>query len=205
MVLQLGQLMVVIIVVGVIIRLLSKACSKYGFGKAKNRYHGERDRRTGKMHGRGTLWAQNGDVYTGTFFQGLFHGRGEYRFSAEQGGGVYRGEFRHGRYHGQGEETYPDGSFYKGEFLEGERHGKGRMVYSNGNIYKGDWNRGKKHGKGVYTMEGGRKYSGQFQDGKMSGKGDLQVGKDRRLVGDFAANQPEKVAEIRHSQNIANA
>jgi hypothetical protein len=58
--------------------------------------------------GEGKMFLDNGNIYTGQFHNGLFHGLGEYRYS---NGDIYVGKFENGRESG-GEIVRSDGSRY---------------------------------------------------------------------------------------------
>jgi hypothetical protein len=48
--------------------------------------------------GKGIFNFANGNVYEGDFVNGIFEGRGRYKFE----GGFYEGDWASGRYHGKG-------------------------------------------------------------------------------------------------------
>mmetsp|Transcript_15503 Transcript_15503/g.48813 ORF Transcript_15503/g.48813 Transcript_15503/m.48813 type:complete len:368 (-) Transcript_15503:8-1111(-) len=63
---------------------------------------------------KGTYESCNGSVYTGSFFNGVFHGPGEY---AWPDGRVYKGMWKDGRMHGRG--SYENFSFGIDKLIEG--------------------------------------------------------------------------------------
>ena len=120
-------------------------------------------------------------IYQGSFFNGLFHGRGMLEDVTHNR--VYFGEFENGERSGSGEESHPDGSRYKGEYKGGKRNGVGAH-YEAGptdnapvELYRGEWHEDLRHGKGVlmrHRHEGSSwegSYDGDFFQGKFSGNG----------------------------------
>lgn len=55
----------------------------------------------------------NGDVYEGTFVDGVKSGKGVYKFA--------------------------DGGIYTGTYKNDLRHGFGTLTYTGGNVYRGQW------------------------------------------------------------------
>jgi len=83
---------------------------------------------------------QDGSVYSGSWVDGMRHGRGKCVFVD---GSEYEGEFREGNFHGRGKMTWNDGGWYVGDWCEGEMHGRGKEVRSGGSLrHDGEWSRG---------------------------------------------------------------
>ncbi|KAL3775490.1 hypothetical protein ACHAW5_000235 [Stephanodiscus triporus] len=123
------------------------------------------------IQGQGKL-TLGGVVYTGSFYNGLFHGRGMLENVGH--GRVYFGGFENGERSGEGEETHLDETRYKGEYKFGKRNGFGVLFGPDGSeVYRGEWNEGLRHGKG--TLKGGSTgagiYDGDFFQDKVSGRG----------------------------------
>ncbi|ACI60398.1 TPA: hypothetical protein VPF83_001584 [Streptococcus pyogenes] len=69
-----------------------------------------------KMNGEGKLVYPNGDIYEGTFKNGLFEGKGT--FTAKTGW-LYNGEFHKGQANGKGVLKAKNNKVYKGIFKQG--------------------------------------------------------------------------------------
>ena len=89
-----------------------------------------------------------GNVYDGDFVDGMFHGKGHYKFAEK--GKSYTGSFYDNQMHGQGLMKFADGGIYKGEFVEGKMHGYGERTYENGDKYTGTFKADKRHGNGIF-------------------------------------------------------
>ena len=87
----------------------------------------------------------NGDIFKGTFLQGLKDGKGELR-------GV-------------------DGSIITGWWKENKLSGKGEWLHGDKRLYIGDFKDDTKHGQGVLTWPDKRKYEGMFSRNRMHGVG----------------------------------
>jgi len=116
-----------------------------------------------KIHGQGTMTHANGDVYVGSFSEGVKSGRGgEYRRSNGDkvincvfqnnvlksgkyifaNGDTYEGGFEKWLFSGQGTFTYnrnSDKLHYIGEFVNGMKNGQGCLTYKNGTKEDGLW------------------------------------------------------------------
>ena len=57
-------------------------------------------------------------------------------------GQMYSGDFLDGLFHGKGSFTFLDGSMYKGEWQNGLKHGEGMLRTSVGEVYQGEWHCG---------------------------------------------------------------
>jgi hypothetical protein len=141
----------------------TNAQSKANYQGSLNVY-GERD-------GHGVMTWENGDVYTGEFFNGNRHGHGTLVF---HDGTEYVGEWECNLQHGIGTRRWNNGDCYTGQYQNGKRTGEGRFYYSNGDMYIGLWVSGVMHGPGRYYYASGQRFEGTFVDGKRQGKGKLQ-------------------------------
>jgi len=137
--------------------------------------------------GKAKISYPNGDIYEGTYLNGLRHGEGSYTFANQKG--CYTGSWVAGSKDGKGEFKYPDGSWYKGCWKQDKRNGKGTYYYANGDIYCGDWVMGIKMGHGSYVNKAdGSKLVGSWVDGKMS-EGDWEMS-GATYTGKFENGQP---------------
>lgn len=125
----------------------------------------------GERDGHGVMKWENGDVYTGDFFNGNRHGHGTLQFLD---GSEYVGQWECNRQHGVGTRRWNNGDCYTGQYLNGERTGEGRFYFSNGDMYTGQWIAGSMEGFGRYYYASGQRFKGTFCDGKRKGKGKLQ-------------------------------
>jgi hypothetical protein len=91
----------------------------------------------GERHGEGDMTWSNGDVYQGSFFNGVRHGTGTLSFGGD--GGEYVGTWECNHIHGSGTRRFPNGDVYVGSYVDGKRSGDGRFYYSNGDMYTGAW------------------------------------------------------------------
>lgn len=57
---------------------------------------------------------KDGDVYTGDFVDGKFHGKGRYIWNKDAKSDFYEGEFKVNDANGQGEKRFKSGTHYKG-------------------------------------------------------------------------------------------
>jgi hypothetical protein len=125
----------------------------------------------GERDGQGAMTWDNGDVYTGEFFNGNRHGHGTLVF---HDGTEYVGEWECNLQHGVGTRRWNNGDCYTGQYQNGKRTGEGRFYYSNGDMYIGQWVSGVMHGPGRYYYASGQRFEGMFVNGKRQGKGKLQ-------------------------------
>lgn len=124
--------------------------------------------RNGLMHGKGRLEWPNGNVYEGGFRDGLANGRGRLTMS---NGDRYEGEFHGGQMHGKGTLHYRNGDRYKGNFVQGAMSGKGELRIHNGDVYTGEFSKDYINGQGRYVFAHGDVYEGTFRDNAPNGKG----------------------------------
>lgn len=134
------------------------------------RYHGAV--RFWIPHGRGTLFFRDGSFYTGTFVNGIMHGR--INSSLSNGTVRFSGTYVNGKAEGYGEEIVEaDGgrTMYKGQWKNDKRSGEGTMEYFFTSIncastYNGHWEHDRRHGYGVQKGKSGKVlYAGQWSYG----------------------------------------
>jgi hypothetical protein len=166
----------------------------------------------------GTLYFNDGNVYTGNWVDNIMQGKGQYRTLE---GRVYEGFFVKGLFgsdgrllyptgeyyegqvsrmspHGSGRIKYTDGSSYEGQFDMGVRSGSGTMRYANGDIYEGDWEEGLREGYGKMSYFGrGERYEGFWGADMRNGKGTL-IGKHGVFVGYWQGDVKEGSGEADH-------
>jgi hypothetical protein len=114
--------------------------------------------------GNGTYQFKDGSKYTGQFYKGLPHGRGEMVMSI---GDRYEGSFKLGKKHGEGKYLFSSGNKYQGQFEYDKISGKGRMDYANNKIYKGQWKNNKPHGRGTLITTDRKHIEGLWRSGKL--------------------------------------
>jgi len=136
--------------------------------------------------GAGTAKFLNGDVYNGSYIDGLRSGKGTYTF--KKYGDTYEGQYQENKKNGFGKLIYrsggggeddaeaeelpegalPRGGNYLGYSSDGKRSGDGTFTYANGDTYVGQWQAGKKHGSGSYSYaKDGTKLIGEWDSGKI--------------------------------------
>ncbi|XP_061661514.1 MORN repeat-containing protein 3-like isoform X2 [Syngnathoides biaculeatus] len=155
------------------------------------------DNKAKKSGLRGTVFAVNGDNYTGEWLDNKKHGwgtqewkstgaiyNGEWKFGKHDGYGIfsilrpetkkyvtqYCGEWKNGMKHGHGS-FFDVHATYEGEWSEDNRNGWGRLSYKCGDLYEGEWLWDKEHGTGVIQFANGNWYEGSWKYGKKNGHG----------------------------------
>lgn len=113
-----------------------------------------------------TIEYENGNVYTGSTYNGTPSGLGTLKSS---NGHVYTGHFLDGKRHGVGLEVGADNYVYNGNWQFDMYHGKGRLQNASG-TYDGSFRNGIFHGQGIF-VEGVNKYDGQWSSGTRHGQG----------------------------------
>jgi hypothetical protein len=125
--------------------------------------------------GHGTVKFRNGSVYVGALKRDVTNNtwsRDGMGTLTRINGDVYSGSWKEGEFHGEGKYIWKNGQVYTGQFEHDLRCGKGAMVYINGDIYNGEW-RNNKLLWGVMNYENGDDYVGGYLAGLRSGQGDL--------------------------------
>ncbi|XP_057680157.1 MORN repeat-containing protein 3-like [Corythoichthys intestinalis] len=155
------------------------------------------DNKAKKSGLRGTIFAVNGDNYTGEWLDNRKHGwgtqewkasgslyNGEWKSGKQEGYGIfsilrqdtktymtqYCGEWKNGMKHGHGS-FFDVHATYEGEWSEDNRSGWGRLTYKCGDLYEGEWLWDKEHGMGVIQFANGNWYEGSWRNGKKNGHG----------------------------------
>jgi len=116
------------------------------------------------------MWS-NGDVYHGSFLNGMKHGIGKWQSGDE----FYSGRWKFNKPEGQG---YIRSSLseYNGDIKNGYKHGQGIELFHNGDRYEGMYSNGKPEGQGTYAWTNGSIYKGEFKIGLRYGHGVWQYG-----------------------------
>ena len=102
---------------------------------------------------------QNGDVYEGTWNDGLMHGFGGY--------------------------LYFNGNKYFGEFKNHQRSGSGIFVNKNAEIYVGEYKNDKRDGVGILSPMDGIVYWASFNERNKAGPGAVYMAKKNHLKKGF--------------------
>jgi len=119
--------------------------------------------------GTGTMWFDNGDVYTGEWVNGEITGFGTMQYSNED---IYVGFWLDGQRHGQGVYTWSDGRTYEGEYRYSQRYGLGVFTgwidMDNGwsGTFKGQSINNSFEGYGVFLFDNGDEFSGEFRNSR---------------------------------------
>lgn len=82
---------------------------------------------------------QLGNVYTGYFKNGLFHGKGKLIM---MNGDSYEGSFVRGSFEGEGLYTWQNGDKFRGEWRDDQINGIGTMIRVHGDTIFGYWENG---------------------------------------------------------------
>lgn len=147
-------------------------------------------RKQGSRHytGKATASYTNGDLYEGSYVEGIREGRGIYRFAST--GDKYEGSWVQNKKHGLGKMTYNGKGEYQGYWENNFRHGEGVFAYPSGDIYSGWWRFGQKEGTGTYTSaKTNMKLTGEWKENKIvSGNWEMQNG--TQYQGTFNENKP---------------
>ena len=87
-----------------------------------------------KSQGKQTF--DNGDIYEGSFKDGLKHGKGKLKTRNDRS---YEGDWKNDKPHGFGINTFPNGKIYTGRFENGKPVGDGQWTYADGRTFNGTW------------------------------------------------------------------
>ncbi|KFP25375.1 MORN repeat-containing protein 3, partial [Colius striatus] len=176
----------------------------------------EWDRKAQKCGLRHTVYAVNGDQYTGEWLDNLKHGKGfqvwkrtraiysgDWKFGKRDGYGtysipdpvtkeykkVYIGWWKNNKQWGYGEMCYPGNERYAGEWSDGLRSGWGRLQGRDGSSYEFF---DRPHGQGTLQLPNGNWYEGGWKDGKKHGPGKFcYLDKGQLLEGLWEADTPK--------------
>lgn len=126
-------------------------------------------------HGKGTYFYKNGDIFSGTWHNGIREGYGCMTYTS---GERYSGEYHLSLAHGQGKYEFQNGDVYQGGFKQGRMHGEGVYSYKSGDEYQGRFVKGTKCDKeAVFKYKNGDKYTGRFHENVPYGRGRLWLAK----------------------------
>lgn len=157
----------------------------------------EWDRSAQKKGIRHTVYAVNGDEYTGDWLDNKKDGKGTQKWKAtnciydgdwkggkrngfgtysipKEGGGYqkqYSGGWKNDKRHGYGTHFYTDTEYYEGEWYADKRSGWGRMYYADGSIYEGEWFDDQRSGQGMLRLTNENRYEGQWKNDQKNGAG----------------------------------
>uniref|UniRef100_A0A8C5UHB5 MORN repeat-containing protein 3 n=1 Tax=Malurus cyaneus samueli TaxID=2593467 RepID=A0A8C5UHB5_9PASS len=135
----------------------------------------EWDRKAQKCGLRHTIYAVNGDQYTGEWLDNLKHGKGTQIW--KNTGAIYSGDWKFGKRDGHGSYSIPDPvtkeyrRVYTGMWENGRRGGRGVFFYPNGERYEGEWSNGLRSGWGKMHYKDGSVYEGEWLEDKHNGQG----------------------------------
>lgn len=139
----------------------------------------------GEPHGSNLeVFFSDGGYYKGDMYGGEFHGQGDYQSAFNE---MMTGSFHNGLLHGKNscQQTVSE-DMYLGNFQFGELHGYGTYLGKNGDSYDGYWDRFLRHGRGISRIhartndgDGDEEvgcYRGYHINGCKHGKGSLEYG-----------------------------
>ncbi|XP_032864272.2 MORN repeat-containing protein 3 isoform X1 [Tyto alba] len=141
----------------------------------------EWDRKAQKCGLRHTVYAVNGDQYTGEWLDNLKHGKGMQVW--KHTGAIYSGDWKFGNRDGYGSYSIPDSvtkeykKVYVGWWKNNQKCGYGLMFYPSGERYEGEWSRGLRSGWGRMYYQDGSIYEGQWLEDQPGGQGMLRLRK----------------------------
>ncbi len=145
----------------------------------------------------------DGSSYSGTVSNGLFHGKGVYRYAT---GEVYSGLWEGGVRSGEGVLIWNNGEQWKGEFFGNEPYnGKGTWFYCDSPdkgsclAYKGEIVNGKREGEALFVWETGETCKGFSKNGVFTGKG-TWLYKSGKYVGSFVKGKRHGKGVFRFSR-----
>ncbi len=177
--------------------LSCKSAPEVSTGKEKPAFSGLDCVSGNCVDGTGQAKETGGDIYTGEFKDGRFHGEGSLQFAK---GGEYTGLFRNGMVGGgDGVLTMPNGDQYIGHWENGRMNGIGTGSWVEGDKYIGFWKDNQFDGAGVLSVKGGLEYIGQWKDGSPNGAGVLKIPGGGVYKGTF-----ETQSEIYDTEKEAN-
>ncbi|KAM4711014.1 alsin isoform 2-T2 [Anableps anableps] len=129
------------------------------------------------------------DLYHGYWKEGKMHGLGTYRYAS---GEVYDGSFQDGMRQGHGmlrsgKHNTSSPSVFIGHWLQDKKTGYGVFDdITKGEKYMGMWQDHQRQGMGVVVTQFGLYYEGAFKDNKMMGTGILLSEDDTTYEGEFS-------------------
>ncbi|TRY58794.1 hypothetical protein DNTS_009770 [Danionella cerebrum] len=152
---------------------------------------------SGKPHGRGVVKWPDGQMYTGTFKNGLEDGFGDYVAPNKTPSACdhYQGQWKDGKMHGFGIFRYASGEVYEGSFQDNMRHGhgmlrNGKLNSTSPSVFIGQWQYDRKSGYGVFDdITRGEKYMGMWLDDQRQGNGVVVTQFGLYYEGAFSSNK----------------
>ncbi|KAM4537906.1 alsin isoform 1-T1 [Fundulus diaphanus] len=129
------------------------------------------------------------DIYQGYWKEGKMNGLGTYRYAS---GEVYDGSFQDGMRQGHGmlrsgKHNTSSPSVFIGQWLQDKKTGYGVFDdITKGEKYMGMWQDHQRQGMGVVVTQFGLYYEGAFKDNKMMGTGILLSEDDTTYEGEFS-------------------
>ncbi|XP_077411146.1 MORN repeat-containing protein 3-like [Vanacampus margaritifer] len=135
------------------------------------------DNKAKKSGLRGTIFAVNGDNYTGEWLDNKKHGWGTQEWKST--GSIYNGDWKFGKHDGYGifsvlrPDTKKYATQYCGEWKNGMKHGHGSCFYMHA-TYEGEWSEDNRSGWGRLTYKCGDLYEGEWLWDKEDGTGVIQ-------------------------------
>eukprot|EP00163_Fabomonas_tropica_P028242 TRINITY_DN570_c0_g4_i1.p1 TRINITY_DN570_c0_g4~~TRINITY_DN570_c0_g4_i1.p1 ORF type:complete len:364 (+),score=79.36 TRINITY_DN570_c0_g4_i1:370-1461(+) len=144
-------------------------------------------------HGKGVMIYKNGDKYDGFWEQDRRHGQGS--FFVKRGARLrlqYTGEWQDDKRWGLGTFNFINGDRYEGQWHNGRRTGWGTMIYKDGDRYEGEWIDGKREGFGTYYLANGDQYEGQWSNDDKEGTGCFKyISRNQRYDGEWVKGVPK--------------
>ncbi|KAM3856982.1 alsin [Diretmus argenteus] len=144
----------------------------------------------GKMHGLATYRYASGEVYEGSFQDGVRHGHGMLRSGKlnTSSPSVFIGQWLHDKKTGYGVfDDITKGEKYMGMWQDHLRQGTGVIVTQFGLYYEGAFKDNKMMGTGILLSEDDTTYEGEFsEDWTLNGKGVLTMANGDYLEGSFS-------------------
>ncbi|XP_026157539.1 alsin isoform X2 [Mastacembelus armatus] len=146
--------------------------------------------RDGKMYGLGTYRYASGEVYDGSFQDGMRHGHGMLRSGKlnTSSPSVFIGQWLQDKKTGYGVfDDITKGEKYMGMWQDHLRQGTGVVVTQFGLYYEGAFKDNKMMGTGILLSEDDTTYEGEFSDDwTLNGKGVLTMANGDYLEGSFS-------------------
>ena len=154
----------------------------------------EAEFREGRANGPGTLEYRDG-VYEGEFRNDLPNGHGVRTWRDTRPWRRYEGQWANGVRSGTGRMDYGNGSTYEGGWRNDRRNGTGRMDYGNGSTYEGGWRNEQRDGQGTFRWNVNGVtgvYIGEWRNDQRNGTGsEIFTSQNARIDGSFAGDRPE--------------
>lgn len=95
--------------------------------------------KNGLFHGKGETKWTDGESHVGMYKNGQGDGYGIYIYNGRLGIDTYTGNFKDSNHHGYGIQTNINGCRYEGEWKNGRKHGIGEFTFKSGNTISGKW------------------------------------------------------------------